>query len=173
MDPVEAAVRQLAIERHAAAGKRYGASPYEVHLQAVHQVLVDFGHQGALLVAAWAHDLLEDTLTTREEIERIAGPMVGALVWAVTGVGRTREECWASVVPKIRALPLSVHLKLADRIANVEASRRGAPRLYRMYAREQPMFEASLQGHGDPRMWARLRAAFDDPGKTLEGSREN
>lgn len=163
MHHLEDTIRKFAIERHAAAGQRYGMKPYEVHLQAVRQVLADFGYTGRLLVAAWAHDLIEDTPTTQEELEAIAGPEVAALVWAVTGVGNNRAQRWASVVPKIAALPEAAILKLADRIANVEACTRGKETaLHRMYAREQPAFEASLLGLCDPQMWARLRAAFAD-----------
>lgn len=163
MSPMEIALRDLAIKRHDAHGQRYGDQPYEVHLAAVRRVLLDFGYSGNLVIAAWGHDLIEDTDTAPHEIEAIAGPAVVALVWAVTGVGKNRRERWASVVPKIRATPFAVLLKLADRIANVEAST-DAPDKLRMYQREQPRFEADLAGLGDARMWERLRAGLDPDG---------
>ena len=59
--------QRFAEEAHA--GQRYGEHPYGVHLQAVRAVLRDFGHGGALAVAAWLHDTVEDTAVTREQVE--------------------------------------------------------------------------------------------------------
>jgi ribosomal-protein-alanine N-acetyltransferase len=154
----EAAARALA--RHAHAAQRYGEAPYVSHLASVRGILRDFGHDGALAVAAWLHDAVEDTPVGRDEIERVFGAEVAALVWAVTGVGETRKERVASAYAKLRAHPRAVILKLADRIANSEASRRNNPRLHAMYRDELAGFEAALGAHGDPAMWARLRAAF-------------
>ena len=154
----EAGARALARSAHGA--QRYGEAPYLSHLATVRGVLRDFGHGGPLAVAAWLHDAVEDTAVGRDEVERRFGPEVAALVWAVTGVGETRKARVASAYAKMRAHPAAVVLKLADRIANSEASRRQNPRLFAMYREELPGFEAALGAHGDPAMWARLRAAL-------------
>lgn len=156
-DQAEADARRFAEERHA--GQRYGEHPYSVHLAAVRAVLADFGHGGALGVAAWLHDTVEDTATTREEIAERFGAEVAALVWAVTGVGRSRKDRNASAYEKIRRTPGAAILKLADRIANVEASRSRLDKL-RMYQQEAADFERALAGLGDERMWDRLRRAL-------------
>lgn len=153
----EAEARRFAEERHAA--QRYGEHPYSVHLAAVRAVLEDFGHGGALGVAAWLHDAVEDTGTTREEIAERFGAEVAALVWAVTGVGQSRKNRNASAYEKIRRTPGAAILKLADRIANVEASRSRLDKL-RMYQQEAADFERALAGLGDERMWDRLRRAL-------------
>jgi (p)ppGpp synthase/HD superfamily hydrolase len=153
----EAKARRFAEERHA--GQRYGEQPYSVHLAAVRAVLASFGYAGDLGVAAWLHDVVEDTATTREEIAVEFGAGVAALVWAVTGVGKSRKERNEAAYEKIRSHPPAAILKLADRIANVEASRQRPDKL-RMYRREWPGFERALAGLGDERMWARLRAAL-------------
>jgi hypothetical protein len=93
----------FAEERHAA--QRYGDQPYTVHLEHVRAVLASFGHGGALGVAAWLHDTVEDTATTREEIAERFGEDVAALVWAVTGTGKNRKERNASAYEKIRQTP--------------------------------------------------------------------
>lgn len=160
--------RRFAEERHG--GQRYGAHPYVVHLVAVRAVLDDFGHGGRFGVAAWLHDTVEDTATTREEIAVRFGAEVAALVWAVTGVGASRKERNASAYEKIRQTPEAAILKLADRIANVEASRDQPDRL-RMYRREAPDFERALAGLGDGRMWDRLRAALGAPAARERGER--
>lgn len=158
-----------AVARHG--GQRYGDRPYVAHLAAVRAVLsdalsassLDPGTQRALGVAAWLHDVVEDTSATQGEIEARFGADVSALVWAVTGVGSTREERSAAAYEKIRATPHAVWLKLADRIANVEASG-GRPDKRAMYASEQAAFRAALDRLGPSlqtsALWARLDAAL-------------
>jgi (p)ppGpp synthase/HD superfamily hydrolase len=154
---VEAEARQFAVTRHAA--QRYGDRPYVVHLEAVRAVLRDFGHDGALGVAAWLHDVVEDTATTRDEVAQRFGPEVAALVWAVTGVGDNRKARNAAAYAKIRQHPVATTLKLADRIANVEAAAT-VPHKLEMYRAEWEGFTAALAGLGDARMWQRLRQAL-------------
>ena len=154
---LEAAARDFAVERHGA--QRYGDHPYVVHLAAVRAVLRDFALAGDLGVAAWLHDSVEDTATTRDEIEQRFGPAVAALVWAVTGTGENRKARNQSAYDKIRQHPAAATLKLADRIANVEASAT-APAKLEMYRREWPGFAAALAGLGDERLWQRLRRAL-------------
>ncbi|MCC6551804.1 MAG: bifunctional (p)ppGpp synthetase/guanosine-3',5'-bis(diphosphate) 3'-pyrophosphohydrolase [Polyangiaceae bacterium] len=140
--------RALGVAAHGA--QRYGDEPYEVHLRAVVGVLVRFGaslDDGAtapLLVGAWLHDSIEDTSLTRDEIERRLGPEIAELVWRVTDEpAATRKERKLATYPKIRGSEAAILLKLADRIANVEASRAGNSGLLRMYAGE----------HGDLKEW--------------------
>ncbi|MFO0590932.1 MAG: HD domain-containing protein [Polyangiaceae bacterium] len=151
--------RQFATEKHAS--QRYGDKPYTVHLAAVREVLRGIGIEDddALAAAAWLHDVVEDTGTPREEVAARFGEHVASLVWAVTGVGSSRKERNADAYAKIRAFPEAATLKLADRIANVEASAR-APDKLAMYRREHPGFEAALAGLGTPALWGRLRAAL-------------
>jgi (p)ppGpp synthase/HD superfamily hydrolase len=156
----EAEARQFAVERHGA--QQYGERPYVVHLEAVRAVLRDFGHEGPLAVAAWLHDVVEDTATTRDEVERRFGPEVAALVWAVTGVGADRKARNASAYAKIQQHPAAATLKLADRIANVEASAT-VPAKLEKYRSEWHGFATALSGLGDARMWPRLRRALGIP----------
>jgi (p)ppGpp synthase/HD superfamily hydrolase len=156
-DDDEQRARDFAVEKHGA--QRYGDQPYVVHLAAVRAVLASFGYGGALAVAAWLHDVVEDTGVGRDEVAARFGVEVAELVWAVTGVGESRKERNASAYDKIRRLPAAATLKLADRIANVEASH-SAPDKRAMYRAEWPAFSAALAGLGDERLWARLRAAL-------------
>jgi guanosine-3',5'-bis(diphosphate) 3'-pyrophosphohydrolase len=154
---LEKDAQQFAEERHAA--QRYGDQLYTVHLARVRAVLTDFGHGGPLGVAAWLHDMIEDTGTTREEISARFGENVAVLVYAVTGVGKNRAERNASAYMKIQGVPAAAILKLADRIANVEASQ-DRPDKLQMYRDEWPAFAKALDGLGDPRMWSRLKKAL-------------
>ena len=151
--PIEITARRFAEERHA--NQRYGDAPYVEHLEHVRAILAGFGYGGAFGVAAWLHDTVEDTPTTREEIAALFGEEVAALVWAVTGIGVNRKARNLDAYAKIRAHPAAAVLKLADRIANVEASANRPDKLG-MYQREFDSFREALVGLGDERMWARL-----------------
>ena len=141
-------------------GQRYGDRPYTVHLIAVHQVAIDFGADLPVRVAAWLHDVIEDTDADRAELEAMFGDEVAALVWAVTGEGSTRAERVASMHRKVAdAGALAAQLKLADRIANVEASVVGGTAtasLLAMYRREQQGLESALWRAGLDRRGRRM-----------------
>lgn len=152
--------------------QRYGDRPYVAHLAAVRAIIADAiaasevdvappveATQRALGVAAWLHDVVEDTAVPLGEIEARFGADVAALVWAVTGVGASRKERNAGAYAKIRATPHAAWLKLADRIANVEASAE-RPDKRAMYASEHPSFRAALDGLGPVELWRRLDAAL-------------
>lgn len=157
--------RQLAIAAHG--DQAYGNKPYEYHLCAVVDVLKRFGASlddtdtAPLLIAAWLHDSLEDTSLSRDEVERQFGAEVAELVWRVTDEpGATRKERKPATYRKTRENETAIVLKLADRIANVEASLETSSELLSMYRREQPEFKAALHSAstGDlaARMWDHL-----------------
>lgn len=116
-----------------------------------------------MALAAWLHDTIEDTDATREDIAARFDHAVADLVWAVTGVGKNRKERNADAYAKIRVAQScfrpAANLKLADRIANVEASK-NAPDKLAMYRKEWPGFRAALNGLGMPSLWERLERAL-------------
>ena len=150
---IEQAAYAFAEQHHA--NQQYANKPYTFHLEQVRAVLADFDYGGALGTAAWLHDTIEDTDVTREQVVELFGDEVASLVWAVTGEGATRAESNQSAYGIFRAYPQAATLKLADRIANVEASRTRPDKL-QMYQREHAAFAAALHGLGDERMWERL-----------------
>lgn len=144
--------------------QRYGDHPYVYHLQKVYNVLLQFkvGTE-ELLCAAILHDVLEDTPTNFSDVFRAFGPEVAELVYAVTDeLGRNRGERHAKTLPKIKAMPLAVTLKLADRIANVEHSidTMDVGKLS-MYRREHQEFKEALSVHGHQAMWNYLDGLFE------------
>ncbi|MFC4372650.1 HD domain-containing protein [Nocardia halotolerans] len=162
-DQLETEAREFAIAAHG--DQRFGDRPYSTHLTAVRAVLDDFGYSGDLALAAWLHDVVEDTPVTTEEIESRFGRAVLDLVWAVTGVGPDRKARNLDAYTKIAAHPRAVILKLADRTANAEASPPGSSWMG-MYRTEHPTFKAHLADllPGDPtvaRMWQRLETRLD------------
>lgn len=145
----------LAVERHGA--QLYGAVPYTVHLADVRRLLASFHWTGSLLVAAWLHDVLEDTDTTREELRDRFGAEVEGLVWTVSGFGTNRKARNADAWTKVAAYGQdAATLKLADRVANVSSARSTRPDLFRMYQREQGQFRAAICPLGDGALWELL-----------------
>jgi len=165
MSDTRARARAQAITAHA--GQTYGDAPYEVHLDHVAAVVERFidaadARRGDLVVAAYLHDIVEDTAVTIDAVEADFGAAVAGLVAAVTdSPGRDRKERKAKTYPRIRATgPAAVLLKLADRIANVEASVAGAPAKLGMYRLEWWGFFGALYDPADgPHrpMWEHLR----------------
>lgn len=154
-------VINFATERHA--GQTYGdGAPYTEHLAAVELVLASFGYHSPFWVAcAWLHDVLEDTATTRQEIVTKFGCEVANTVYAVSGFGANRRERNSCIYAKIVLDRRATILKLADRIANVEACAAVNHRLGPMYLRERGEFYRAVGIHGPRNMLARLLTAYD------------
>ncbi|HEY3615021.1 MAG TPA: HD domain-containing protein [Gaiellales bacterium] len=152
--------RALAWARARHGGQCYGGRPYATHLLAAAEVLRDcgYGDDPVLMSAAYLHDTIEDTDAEHADIARAFGARLADIVDAVSDpAGATRAERKAAAYPRIRALDDAVRVKLADRIANVEA---GGPRSAK-YLDEQAAFRAELfrPGVADA-LWARLDRAL-------------
>lgn len=148
------------------AGQTYGPDkPYSYHLERAAGIAACSLRSDAATAAAWLHDVLENTDATLEELERLFGYEVRAIVEAVTdSPGKNRRERHALTYPRTRALPLAVGVKLCDRIANVEACREDNPGLLKMYRDEQAEFRAALYREGEWKMlWGRLEVALKVP----------
>jgi (p)ppGpp synthase/HD superfamily hydrolase len=142
----------------------YGEERFMVHLRRVDNTLRHFGiiHED-MRAAAYLHDILEDTDVTEEELRDHFLPHVIALVKAVTDEpGETRAERKAKTYLKIRrAGYFAIILKLADRIANVEAALNSGSRHLEMYREEHPEFRKAILGDyyvtdTEKRMWQYL-----------------
>jgi (p)ppGpp synthase/HD superfamily hydrolase len=96
---------------------------------------------------------------TREQIAERFGGRVADIVEAVSDPpGADRNARKAAAYPRIRELDDAVTVKLADRIANVQA---GGP-LREMYRREQAAFRENVRTPGvADDMWAYLDALLE------------
>lgn len=143
MDPL-ASVKSFATLHHVIRkAQMYGVLPYTHHLQAVEDVLYEFGEERLeLQQAAWLHDVVEDTDVKVRDIRENFGERVAELVAAVTSEdGVNRKVRNALTYPKIRAAgDDAIRLKLADRIANVRNGGGSAM----MYANEHAEFRHQL-----------------------------
>lgn len=160
MDPLTSARSYATLHHVIRKGLLYGVLPYTHHLAAVESVLREFGENRIeLLVAAWLHDIVEDTDVKLRDVEENFGEEVSRLVGAVTSEdGENRKIRNALTYPKIReAGQDAVRLKLADRIANV----RNGGSSVAMYAKEHKNFKHALFSHSDSvnqKMWFELDA---------------
>lgn len=154
------AAKEFAIAKHG--NQKYGEHPYSYHLAQVSQVLSEFGYGAdeAIAAAAWLHDTLEDTETEYEMLVSEFGKETADIVLAVTNEpGGNREDRFGKTALKIQSNKKALIVKLADRIANTEASLETNPKLYKMYVKEFPMFKGLLYDVQDVELlplWNRL-----------------
>jgi (p)ppGpp synthase/HD superfamily hydrolase len=153
--------REFAIERHG--NQMHGDRPYVAHLDDVAAVLRDFNYTTFYWqIGGILHDVIEDTDTTREEVEHMFTKPIADLVWTVSGFG-TREQQQEEIKQKLIKNPSAAPLKLADRIANVERSiveGNKFPKHFKKYYAAQNDFATYIKPHVDPIMWERLETAM-------------
>lgn len=158
MGPLVERAREFARKAHD--GQAYGDGAFlEEHLGRVVSTLQEFGESNeVLLAAAWLHDTVEDTDITIDDVRAEFGDDVADLVWRLTDEpGDNRRERHAKTFRKIRGRRDAVRVKLADRIANVEASLEQRSHLFGMYRSEHDHFTSELYREGEwEDMWGRL-----------------
>jgi RelA/SpoT family (p)ppGpp synthetase len=115
-----------AMQKHGSQ-KRASGDPYFSHPLEVAAILTDLKLDDSSIAVALLHDTIEDTGTTRDEIDQLFGPSIGKLVEGVTKLQRlelaSRE---AEQAENLRKLLLAVAedirvllVKLADRLHNM------------------------------------------------------
>lgn len=159
---------RFAYERHG--DQRYAGQPYSYHLDRVDEELCRFGHFAPpCRAAAFLHDVLEDTTTTREELRERFGSTVEGLVWSCTGIGENRKARNADIATKIMAFPLGAPVKTADRLVNHDTTLRDPGLNFqpsiphcRMYMAERESFIAMVRPHISSSMLAALKAQYEE-----------
>lgn len=134
--------KQYAIEKHG--NQKYGDKEYIYHLQQVHNLILEAGLDETYQKAAFLHDVLEDTNTSKKELEEYFGKETAHLVWCVSGFGSNRKERNQDIKKKLALYPEARNLKLADRICNMRESKIDNPKLYQMYLKELPEFKEMI-----------------------------
>ncbi len=145
-EPDEALVRKayaFSADKHAGQTRRSG-EPYVTHPLAVACLLAELRFDDICCVVGLLHDVLEDTLATREVLEEQFGPEVTQLVDGVTKIGRhayvRRDEAQAQTFRKLilaSAKDIRVILvKLADRLHNMQTLEHMPPENRRRIALE-------------------------------------
>ncbi|HUP59029.1 MAG TPA: bifunctional (p)ppGpp synthetase/guanosine-3',5'-bis(diphosphate) 3'-pyrophosphohydrolase [Thermoanaerobaculia bacterium] len=106
---------------------RSSGEPYLVHPIAVAHILADMRLDETSIAVGLLHDVLEDTLTTKETLQEVFGDSVAELVDGVTKISRyayvSKEEQQAETFRKMLLAMVSdlrvVLVKLADRLHNM------------------------------------------------------
>jgi GTP diphosphokinase / guanosine-3',5'-bis(diphosphate) 3'-diphosphatase len=134
--------------------KRASGDPYFSHPLEVAAILTDLKLDDATIAAALLHDTIEDTPTTRAEIDQIFGPDIGHLVEGLTKLKKldlvSRE---AKQAENLRKLLLAIAddvrvllIKLADRLHNMRTLHHMPPEGRRRIAQETLDIYAPLAG---------------------------
>lgn len=149
--------QEFAMSQHRQFGKPYDLT----HIPQVVSLVSAKTNDPDVIAAAWLHDVVEDTGVSIDQIRQMYGDRVAQIVWAVTDEqGANRIERKEKTLPKIAQNADAALIKLADRVANVTASQ-GDERRLAMYRKEQPAFQAALQGVAPYEdMWATLASVL-------------
>ena len=142
----EAFLRQVYVfsaQAHRDQTRRSG-EPYLTHPLSVAYLLADLKFDQTCVAVGLLHDVLEDTLTTKETLEETFGAEVTELVDGVTKIGRheyvRRDEAQAETFRKMilaSAKDIRVILvKLADRLHNMQTLEHMPPETRRRISRE-------------------------------------
>ena len=112
---------EFAITKHAGQFRKGTVRPYIMHPLEVVQILEEMGADETLLMAGVLHDTLEDTDTTREEIQEQFGQAVVELVCGHTeDKSRSWQERKETAIQEVKDGDLSMKmLVLADKLSNI------------------------------------------------------
>jgi GTP diphosphokinase / guanosine-3',5'-bis(diphosphate) 3'-diphosphatase len=134
--------------------KRASGDPYFSHPLEVAAILTDLKLDDATIAAALLHDTIEDTRVTRDEIDQLFGPDIGALVEGLTKLKRLDlVSKRAAQAENLRKLLLAIAddvrvllIKLADRLHNMRTLDFMPPEARRRVAEETLDIYAPLAG---------------------------
>lgn len=141
--------KNLSINCHISTNHFYDGLPYEFHLNMVVETAKKFiniihpDDRDFVLASCWAHDTIEDTRITYNDLKNELGEEVAEIVYALTNEkGRTRKERANEKYYKgIRETKNAAFVKICDRIANVEYSKNQQSKMFNVYKNEFEEFE--------------------------------
>lgn len=144
--------KSFSVYRHNIINQLYDVHPYPLHLQMVENVAKDFIYLipknnktiYEILASCWTHDLKEDCGIEISELKRRFGKRVAAITEALTALPGTRKERLKNTCDKIRETEFATFVKLCDRIANVQYSKKYSPAKFAMYKKEHNNFIEKL-----------------------------
>ncbi|MEJ2125556.1 MAG: bifunctional (p)ppGpp synthetase/guanosine-3',5'-bis(diphosphate) 3'-pyrophosphohydrolase, partial [Alphaproteobacteria bacterium] len=134
--------------------QRANGDPYFSHPLEVAAILTEFELDDATIAAALLHDTIEDTETTRTEIDQLFGEDIGNLVEGVTKIERLNlVSKRAEQAENLRKLLIAISadirvllIKLADRLHNMRTLEFKKPESQRRNAQETMDIYAPLAG---------------------------
>jgi len=104
-------------------GQLYGNKPYSYHLNSVVNKLRSFEEDYVItdevIAAGYLHDVLEDTEATKQDLSEIFGDSIAD---AVDILSRKKDQLDGEYIDKIRFNNISLIVKIADTLCNLEES---------------------------------------------------
>ena len=146
-----------AARAHANQRRKYTEEPYINHPIEVALLVSQTEYTHDMLCAAVLHDVVEDTLTTIQDIEREFGLSVSMLVWWLTDLS-TPSDGNRAARKKIdrdhiaQAPDDAKTIKLADLISNTRTIAKFDPGFAKVYMGEKRLLLPVLVG-GDEKLW--------------------
>lgn len=144
MDDLIGLARAFAKRRHGDQRRKYDNTPYWHHLRNVAGIVEAFGGSEVMIAAAWAHDLVEDTDVTLDEVTAVLGFEVRTLVYYLSDLSRpedgNRETRKAIDRSHIKSAPPEAQtIKLADLIDNTASIVQHDKNFARVYLAEKEL----------------------------------
>lgn len=151
------------LKQHKKINQKYDDLPYHVHLQDVAKFaekyiyLIPEEFHKDVIIAAWGHDLIEDTLTTYNDIVKVLGKKSSDIIYAVSNEkGHNRiERANDKYYDGIRKEEFATFIKLCDRLSNLSNSE-NRYRIYKKYMKEMTHFKEQLYNGIYQEMWDEL-----------------
>ena len=152
--------------------QQYGTVPYILHCWEVAHAVEQYVENPTLAqrIAAWHHDLFEDTDYPLDYHQHRYGEETTRLVQACTGVGSNRRDRQLAIHHQLLQQPQAIDIKLADRAINMRHSLHNA-RLWKMYQAELPAWDELLAHSNSTKMIAFFqRSAQNAPESNYGGT---
>lgn len=164
MNELVVKAKEYAVKCHADVNHLYDKKPYKHHLLHVYATALRFIHlipeddRSIVLAACWAHDVIEDTRQTYNDVKKQLGETVAEIVYALTNEkGKDRKErANAKYYAGIRSIPGAAFVKVCDRIANYEYSKSVNSSMATKYELEMINFWNELYVENYREMWGGL-----------------
>lgn len=148
--------------------QEYDGFPYHKHLDDVDTIVQRYSKAVKHRIAAWLHDIIEDTPVSYNDIDKQFGYEIAEIVFCVTDeMGRNRAEKKPKTYPKIRSNSDAVFIKLCDRIANIESGLKTGNSMTKKYLKEHTEFREALFSDG---VWGKV---WKDLDMLIEKVKEN
>ncbi len=140
---VVAFAKSFATDRHTGQVRKYTGAPYITHPAAVARYVRMVGGSAEMIAAAWMHDLIEDTGTTRHDIADRFGQQISWMVFDLTDRSlyamdqlprRERKRLDADALSRCSGDVQTV--KMADLLDNSRSIIAFDPKFAKVYIRE-------------------------------------
>ena len=157
--------RKFAIDNHRRVNQLYDGLPYHIHLMEVvdfvnrFDYLLDEKDIDIAVCVAWLHDVIEDTGITYNDVKKPFGSRIADLVVNLTTNihGKTRiERADDNYYERVTSDPISIFIKIADRLANTFHSLNYGNSMYKKYQKELSHFKEKLYNGMYDDMWEML-----------------